>query len=123
MNNDSIKVPFTLLKKSDLGSLVLKITFNSKHAYVVQLLNNAKNMVKEDHVAFSLSASNTATIAFKDVAEGTYYVRIIYDVNEDRVWNTGNYLKTVYPEKTYIFEKSIKILPDWEVEEEFLLKE
>ena len=123
LNNDSIKVPFTLLKKSDLGSLVLKITFNSKHAYVVQLLNNAKNMVKEDHVAFSLSASNTATIAFKDVAEGTYYVRIIYDVNEDRVWNTGNYLKTVYPEKTYIFEKSIKILPDWEVEEEFLLKE
>lgn len=123
LNNDSIKVPFTLLKKSDLGSLVLKITFNSKHAYVVQLLNNAKNMVKEDHVAFSLSASNTATIAFKDVAEGTYYVRIIYDINEDRVWNTGNYLKRVYPEKTYIFEKSIKILPDWEVEEEFLLKE
>lgn len=123
LNNDSIKVPFTLLKKSDLGSLVLKITFNSKHAYVVQLLNNAKNMVKEDHVSFSLSASNTATITFKDVAEGTYYVRIIYDINEDRVWNTGNYLKRVYPEKTYIFEKSIKILPDWEVEEEFLLKE
>jgi hypothetical protein len=37
--NDSIKVPFTILKRSDLGSLLLKITFNSKHAYVVQLLN------------------------------------------------------------------------------------
>jgi len=123
LSNDSIKVPFTLLKKSDLGSLVLKITFNSKHAYVIQLLNNANNVVKEDHVAFSLSASNTATISFKDLIEDTYRVRIIYDLNEDRVWNTGNYLKRVYPEKTYIFEKSIKILPDWEVEQEFLLKE
>ncbi|MBK6521258.1 MAG: Ig-like domain-containing protein [Sphingobacteriaceae bacterium] len=122
-NNDSIKVPFTLLKKSDLGSLVLKITFNSKHAYVVQLLNNANNVIKEDHASFSLSASNTATITFRDVAEGTYRVRIIYDINEDRAWNTGNYLKRVYPEKTYIFEKSIKILPDWEVEQEFSLKE
>jgi hypothetical protein len=123
MNCDSIKVPFTLLKQSDLGSLVLKITFNSKHAYAVQLLNNVNNVAKEDHVAFSLSASNTATITFKDVVEGTYRVRIIYDINEDRVWNTGNYLKGVYPEKAYIFEKSIKILPDWEVEQEFSLKE
>jgi len=121
--NDSIKVPFSILKRSDLGSLLLKITFNSKHAYVVQLLNNANNVVKEDHVSFSLSASNTANISFKDLVEDTYRVRIIYDINEDRVWNTGNFLKEVYPEKTYIFEKSIKILPDWEVEQEFSLKE
>lgn len=123
LNSDSLKIPFTLLKRSDLGSLVLKITFNSKHAYAVQLLNTANSIVKEDHVAFSLSASNTATITFKDVVQDTYRVRIIYDINEDRVWNTGNYLKRIYPEKTYIFEKSIKILPDWEVEEEFTLKE
>lgn len=121
--NDSAKVPFSVLKKSDLGGLTLKITFNAKHAYVVQLINAAGTTVKEDHVSFSLSASNTATLVFKDVIEDTYRVRIIYDMNEDHAWNTGNYLKNIQPEKTYIFEKAIKILPDWEVEEEFMLKE
>lgn len=123
LTNDSIRMLFQLYKKSDLGSLILKITFNSKHAYMVQLVNNANNVVKEDQVNFSLSGSNTANIVFKDIPEDTYRVRIIYDLNEDKEWNTGNYLKGVYPEKTYIFEKSIKILPDWEVEEEFMLKE
>lgn len=121
--NDSAKVPFSILKKSDLGSLTLKITFNSKHAYIVQLINSAGTTVKEDRVSFSLSASNTATLIFKDVVEDTYRVRIIYDLNDDSTWNTGNYLKNVLPEKTFIFEKAIKILPDWEVEEEFILKE
>jgi hypothetical protein len=123
MVNDSVKVPFSILKKSDLGSLTLKITFNRKQAYVIQLINGAGNTVKEDKVSFSLSASNTATLVFKDIPEDTYHVRIIYDMNEDLTWNTGNFLKNVQPEKTYIFEKAIKILPDWEVEEEFLLKE
>jgi hypothetical protein len=123
MVNDSAKVPFSIQKKSDLGALTLKITFNIKQAYVVQLINSAGNTVKEDKVSFSLSASNTASIIFKDIPEDTYRVRIIYDTNEDGVWNTGNYLKNIQPEKTYIFEKAIKILPDWEVEEEFTLKE
>lgn len=121
--NDSIRIPFQVLKKSDLGSLTLKITFNSKHAYMVQLVNNANNVVKEEQVNFSLSGSNTTSIVFKDLPEDTYRVRIIYDINEDKAWNTGNYLKRAHPEKVYIFEKSIKILPDWEVEEEFMLKE
>jgi hypothetical protein len=122
MVNDSVKVPFSILKRSDLGSLTLNITFNSKHAYVVQLINSAGNTIKETKVSFSLSASNTAAIVFKDIPEDTYHVRIIYDLNEDATWNTGNYLKNIQPEKTYIFEKAIKILPDWEVEEEFMLK-
>jgi hypothetical protein len=50
-------------------------------------------------------------------------MRIIYDNNEDKTWNTGNFLKKINPEKTYIFEKVIKIMPDWELEEEFILKE
>lgn len=123
MVNDSVKVPFSILKKSDLGSLTLKITFNSKQAYIVQLVNAAGMVVKEDKVSFSLSASNTASLVFKDIPEDTYRARIIYDLNEDHTWNTGNYLRNVQPEKTYIFEKAIKILPDWEVEEEFILKE
>lgn len=121
--NDSIKIPFTKQSKSELGSLILKITFNIKQNYLIQLINSANKVVKENTVGFSLSASNATRISFNDVEEDTYRVRIIYDDNDDKVWNTGNYLKGIQPEKTYIFEKVIKILPDWEVEEEFILRE
>jgi hypothetical protein len=123
LRNDSIRFPFALVNKSDLGSLTLKITFNIKQSYIVQLINTTNAVVKQKSVEFSLSASNTASLTFKDMEEDTYRVRIIYDTNEDEIWNTGNYLKKINPEKAYIFEKAIKILPDWEIEEEFILKE
>lgn len=123
LKNDSLKIPFTVSKKTDLGSLILKITFNKKQSYIIQLLNASNNVVREQNVAFSLSASNTASVVLKDLEEDNYRVRIIYDDNEDKIWNTGNFLKKINPEKTYIFDKVIKILPDWEVEEEFILKE
>lgn len=123
LKNDSIKIPFIVSEKTDLGSLILKVTFNIKQNYIIQLLNNANTVVKEQNTAFSLSSSNTATFTFKDLEEGDYRVRIIYDANDDKVWNTGNFLKKISPEKTYIFDKAIKILPDWEVEEEFILKD
>jgi len=123
LKNDSIKIPFIISKKTDLGSLVLSITFNLKQAYIIQLLNSANQVVNEHNVGFSLSSSNTASVTLKDLAEGDYRVRIIYDTNEDKIWNTGNFLKNITPEKTFIFDKVIKILPDWEVEQEFILIE
>jgi DUF971 family protein len=121
--NDSIKFAFTKQSRSELGSLLLKITFNKKQSYVVQFINSANKIVRESNVNFSLSASNTASITLKDLEEDAYKIRVIFDDNEDKVWNTGNYLKKIQPEKTYIFEKAIKILPDWEIEEEFILRE
>ncbi len=121
--NDSMSLPFTFKSKKDLGQLNLKITFNKKQDYIVQLLNETNISVSENYVRFSLSSSNTSTINVKDLEEGSYKVRIIYDDNSDKTWNTGQLIKNIYPEKIIILEKTIKVIPDWDIEEEFILKE
>lgn len=122
-SNDSLKYAFAIAGKSEFGTLTLKLILNKKQSYLIQLLNKANQIVKEESVSFSLSSSNAVTAVFKDLLPDSYRVRIIYDDNDDKKWNTGNFLKKIYPEKTYIFEKVVKIMPDWELEEEFILKE
>lgn len=121
--NDSLKFAFGIVSKSDFGVVNIKLTLNKKQHYIVQLLNKANQVVREAYISFALSATNTAEIKFQNMIADTYRMRIIYDNNEDKTWNTGNFLKKINPEKTYIFEKVIKIMPDWELEEEFILKE
>ena len=66
----------------------------------------------------SLSGSNLAELDFTGLEPGTYKVKVIYDNNENEKWDTGNYLKKIQAEKVSVLPKEIKILADWEIEEE-----
>jgi hypothetical protein len=44
-------------------------------------------------------------------------VRIIYDTNANGKWDGGNLLKRVQPEKISMLSKQIKVISDWELEE------
>lgn len=120
--NDSSIVNFKLQSKTELGKMSIKVLLNKKQAYIIQLLNDKGQVAKEDYIRFSLSSSNAATVDFTDVTPGTYMVKIIFDDNENKKWDTGNYLRGKQPEKVYISSKQIKVLPDWEMEEEILIK-
>lgn len=120
--NDSSIVNFKLQSKTELGKMSIKVLLNKKQAYIIQLLNDKGQAAKEDYIRFSLSSSNAATVDFTDVTPGTYMVKIIFDDNENKKWDTGNYLRGKQPEKVYISSKQIKVLPDWEMEEEILIK-
>lgn len=121
--NDTLAYSFSVLGKKEYGSLTLKITFNKKQSYIVQLLSNDNKLVQQAYTELSLSGSNTTKYSFTNLIPGQYKVRVIYDDNENKEWDTGNYLMTKQPENTFIFEKSIKVIPDWEIEEEFIIRE
>ncbi|MCE3229856.1 MAG: Conserved hypothetical lipoprotein [Bacteroidetes bacterium] len=120
--NDSSVVNFKVQSKTDLGKVTLKVLLNLKQSYIVQLINDRGQAAKQEFISFSLSSSNAATIDFTGVSPGSYGVKIIFDNNENKKWDTGNYLLNKQPERVYISSKQIKALPDWEVEEEILVK-
>jgi hypothetical protein len=70
-----------------------------------------------------LSASNTISLDFPDILPGVYTFKLMYDDNENKKWDTGNLLQKKQPEKVFISSKQLKMLADWEVEEEILVKE
>ena len=121
--NDSIKVQFTPQSKIEFGKLTLKLLFNKKQAYLVQLIDEQDKVVKELPLYFSLSSSNATTIEFTDVPPGNYFAKIIFDDNKNKKWDSGNLILKRQPEKVIINSKQLKILSDWEIEEEILIKE
>lgn len=121
--NDSIKQNFKTDNKLDFGKLTLKLLFNKKQSYVVQLINDKNEVIRDSFLTLSLAGTNAKTIEFTDVLPAAYQVKIIIDTNEDKKWNTGNYLQNKQPEQVILHSKTIKVIADWEVEEEILIKE
>lgn len=121
--NDSLRVNFKTESKLEFGKVTLNLLLNKKQPYTVQLLNDKNEVAREAHVSFSLSSSNAVSLDFTDMRPGTYLVKIIFDDNGNRKWDTGNLLLKRQPERVIINSKQIKVLSDWEIEEEIQVKE
>jgi len=123
IKNDSLKTEFETESETELGKLSLKLLFNKKQGYLIQLTNSQEQIVKEKFISFSLSGSNAVTVDFTNVTPDTYQIKIVFDDNENKKWDTGNLNSKIQPEHVFIHPKPIKILSDWEIEEEILIKE
>lgn len=119
--NDSLAWTFKTQTTSELGRLLLTLRFNKKQNYIVQLINGTKNTVREQKTQLALAETNLRTLDFKDLSPGEYKVRVIVDENENGKWDTGNYIKKQLPEHIKTYDKGIKVIADWEVEEEILI--
>lgn len=121
--NDSSLINFQTQSETELGKLTLKLLFNKKQGYLVQVVNDQEQIIREQFVTFSLSGTNAVSIDFTNVTPGTYKIKIVFDANENKKWDTGDLNLKIQPEHVFIHPKPIKVLADWEIEEEILIKE
>ena len=120
--NDSIKGTIAKRKSNELGNLKLNLLLDKKQHYLVQLVTANQTVVMERSLSLSLSSSNQVEVIMNDVFPGTYKLKVIYDDNANNRWDTGNILEKRQPEKVSIPEKQIKIMADWDVEEEIRIQ-
>jgi len=52
---------------------------------------------------------------------GKYGLKAVFDINHNRKWDTGNFLKRIQPERIAIHPKVFEVRGNWELEEEWLL--
>jgi len=122
-SNDSVKVTFKTKTKEEFGKVTLKVKLNKKQSYIIQLLNDQMKIVQQRIISFSLSSSNAVTIDFTNIPPGSYKVKIIFDDNENQKWDSGELNAKRQPEKVIINSKQLKIVADWEIEEEIFEKD
>lgn len=120
--NDSLIESFKTQSKTSLGNIKLKVLLNKKQNYLVQLISPQGNVYMQSSISYALSESNEKTVYFKNIIPGTYKTRIVFDDDDNKEWTTGNYLKQIQPERIEIFEKELKVISDWEIEEEIVIK-
>ncbi|MBS1531628.1 MAG: Ig-like domain-containing protein [Bacteroidetes bacterium] len=99
-------------KPDNYGQLALKVIVpDTSKAYVIELLDDKKNIVHTDPI------TKNASLSYKNYPIGKYTVRVVYDTNRNGKWDSGNVKKKQYPENTWIYNKEITIRSNWDAEE------
>jgi hypothetical protein len=100
---------FQVDKPENYSVLNLAITVpDTGKSYIVELLNEQKVLLRSDVIRKS------TTIIYKNYITGKYRVRVVYDDNNNGIWDSGNVKRKIQPENIWVDETVITLRPNWE---------
>ena len=114
--NDTIFTAVRTNELSDYGSLTLILNEPSQFPVIVQLVNTKFKLIREQFI------ETNEKILFDYIHPGEYYIRLIYDENESKNWDTGNYLEKNQPENVIYYPTKLEIRANWSLIETFNLE-
>jgi uncharacterized protein (DUF2141 family) len=105
---------FKTKAESEYGSILIRVlNFDKRKHPVLELVQDSK-IVK----SVPLTTAEWSDNLFEP---GDYYIRILFDTNNNGKWDPGNYSKKRQPEKVISFDKILSIKADWDNEREIQL--
>lgn len=113
--NDTLKTQFRTQAYSDLGNLSVNLVGIENYPVIVQLTSEQGEVQVERY----LTEGNS--VNFPYISAGNYLLRLIYDENENRVWDTGSYLGKRQPESVTYYPETLEVRTNWDVTETFIL--
>ncbi len=117
--SDSALFKFKTSLPEDYAQLSVKLLFPKKETYIVQLLNDKEQVVRTETRSLSLTSTAEQKFDFRNLAPGSYLVKVIEDTNKNGRFDEGNFLRHLQPEIIYYNTNPIKLLADWEIENEW----
>lgn len=114
--NDTLQYSLRTKKLDSYGNSRLNI-FNAVYPVIVQLTD------KNGEVKYEKYVTEQGAIDFLNVNPGKYFIKVIFDANGNKIYDTGNYLKKIQPEIVKHSEKEIEVRAGWDDETSFTLKD
>ena len=115
--NDTLSYQLSTGVYSDYGNLKVFINGAITYPILVQLVDKNEEVYREEYL---LEAKE---INFNFLEVGSYYLRVIFDTNKNRKWDTGHYLKGIQPERVAHFPDIIEIRANWDEIKTFVIAE
>ncbi|WP_160110581.1 Ig-like domain-containing protein [Aequorivita lipolytica] len=115
-SNDTILFNVKTRLSSDYGTLNLTLVNVEQFPVIVQMLDGKYNIVAEEYI------TENKNVFFDALSPDKYFLRIIYDTNQNRRWDTGSFLNRMAPEKIIYYPKQIEVRANWSLNETFILK-
>ena len=107
---------FELDVDDNYGSISINVSVpDTTKTYLVQWLNERKEVLRQN------SVKKNTLLNYIRYPTAKYLIRVIYDVNTNGEWDTGNVKEGRQPEKTWNFEKTISLRPNWDLEENLVI--
>jgi hypothetical protein len=111
--NKEIRRNFTLGDANDYGTLSLTIETpdTTSKSYILEIVNNEKKVIS------SYPITKKTTVKLSNYRQGIYFGRIVYDTNNNGIWDTGNVSEGLQPEAIWYEPKELSIRANWDREE------
>lgn len=113
--NDSLKFQVKTKEKTDYGNLNVHLNGVKRFPIILQVLDS-----KEEVISEAYSESETS-ILFDLLPPKLYYLRVIYDDNKNKRWDSGYYFDRRQPEETIYHPEQIDVRANWDIEQAFNL--
>ena len=118
--NDSLNYNFKTIELEDYGRITLNIVNTDSKNLIIDLLSGKNN----DEIVERRYLTTSETLVFTLLQPKTYTVRAIIDGNNNKKWDTGNYLLKKLPENVIYFEEALEVRANYFLEgNTFTIKE
>jgi len=113
--NDTTNYRFSTRSFEDFGNLRLNLAGAIEYPVILQLIDENGKTKQE------IYATEAKTFEFNNIDPATYFIRVIFDTNENKIWDTGNFLKSLQPERIIYYPDKIEVRANWELEQTFTI--
>lgn len=110
--SDSIGIKFSIRDPETYNKLTLNIK-NYEGNRIIQLLNNSNNIISEAYM------KKDGKLEFPLLEAGTYRIRVIYDLNGNGKWDTGDFDSGLQPEPVSYYPQDLEIRSGWSPEQDW----
>lgn len=110
LTNDTIDKAGVIREERYYGNLMFDLEYESDIPVILEMLNDRKKVIER------VFPERSGEISFEKLPPGTYSMRVIYDLNHNGQWDTGNYKENQQPEPVEIYQNNIQVRSNWDLE-------
>lgn len=112
--NDTLNYQLNTKMYSDYGD-VRVILQNATYPIIAQITDEKGKVIAEQY------SIKPEPLDFRHMKTGIFYLRVIYDTNKNKKYDTGNYLKNIQPERVSYYKDKLEIRSNFDQTYEFTL--
>lgn len=112
--NDTLNFDFRTKKFSELSDVRVTLV-DAVYPLIAQLTDDKGN------VKYEKFADEPRLFDFRHINPGNYYLRVVYDTNGNKQWDSGNYLKKIQPERISYNSEIVEARTGWDTIHVFTL--
>ncbi|MFT5251520.1 MAG: hypothetical protein ACI87N_000502 [Flavobacteriales bacterium] len=107
--NDSLSFKTSTRETDEYGNLIVNLQNVKRYPILVELTNEKGELIASEYT------ETKTKIEFNLLEPNTFNLRVVYDDNKNKKWDSGNYLQKMQPEEVIYYSKIIKdVRANWD---------
>lgn len=109
INKDTLRLNYSTRSSRDYGNIIVNLEGTKKFPVILQIVTNDLKVIAEKVVR------SNDTYEFLLIDPNSYYIRVIFDENDNGIYDPGNYLLQQQPERVQYLNKVVRLQANWDV--------